>query len=103
MAEKEDGSNATIVSLVTSDDSRRANETRWLLDVRSLTNLPDSVILSPKTKGSVIPQKSRKGRVDLVVGGFGDCFTGQNQCKYIVHSCGVGCEERGGPYRPCKA
>ena len=41
---------------VTSDDPRRAHETCWLLEVRSLTNLPDSVISSPKTKGSVIPQ-----------------------------------------------
>ena len=57
MAEKEDGSNGTIVPFVTSNNSRRDNETCWLLEVRSLTNLPDSVILSPKTKGSVIPQK----------------------------------------------
>ena len=56
MAEKADRSNGTIVHFVTSDDSRCDNETCWLLDVRSLTNLPDSVILSPKTKGSVIPQ-----------------------------------------------
>ena len=41
---------------VTSDDPGRAHETCWLLDVRSLTNPPDSVISSPKTKGSVIPQ-----------------------------------------------
>ena len=67
MAEKADGSNGTIVPFVTSDDSRSDNETCWLLDVRSLTNLPDLVISSPKTKGSVIPQKSRIGRVDLVV------------------------------------
>ena len=40
---------------VTFDDSRHDHETCWLLDVRSLTNPPDSVILSPKTKGSVIP------------------------------------------------
>ena len=40
---------------VTSDDPRRAHETCWLLDVRSLTNPPDMVISSPKTKGSVIP------------------------------------------------
>ena len=37
------------------DDSRRDNETCWLLVVRSLTNPPDLVISSPKTKGSVIP------------------------------------------------
>ena len=41
---------------VTFDDPRRAHETCWLLDVRSLTNPPDLVISSPKTKGSVIPQ-----------------------------------------------
>ena len=35
------------------------------------------------------------GRVELVWG-FSKFFTGQNQCKYTVHSCGVGCEERGG-------
>ena len=56
MAEKADGSNGTIVPFVTSDDSRRDNEICWLLDVRSLTNPPDSDISSPKTKGSVIPQ-----------------------------------------------
>ena len=55
MAEKADGSNGTIVPFVTSDDSRRDSET-WLLEVGSLTNPPDLVILSPKTKGSVIPQ-----------------------------------------------
>ena len=41
---------------VTSDDPGRAHETCWLLDVRSLTNPPDMVISSPKTKGPVIPQ-----------------------------------------------
>ena len=56
MAEKEDGSNGTIVPFVTSDDPRRDSETCWLLEVGSLTNPPDSVISSPKTKGSVIPQ-----------------------------------------------
>ena len=54
LAEKEDGSNGTIMPFVTSDDPGRAHETCWLLDVRSLTNPPDSVILSLKTKGSVI-------------------------------------------------
>ena len=44
MAEKADGPNGTIVPFVTSEDSRRDNETCWLLDVRSLTNPPDSVI-----------------------------------------------------------
>ena len=67
MAEKADGSNGTIVPSVTSDDSRCDNETCWLLDVRILTNPPDSVISSPKTKCSVMPQKSKIGRVDLVV------------------------------------
>ena len=56
IAEKEDRMNGTIVPLVTSNDSRRGHETCWLFDVRSLTNPPDSVILCPKTKGSVIPQ-----------------------------------------------
>ena len=41
---------------ITSDNSRCDHETCWLLDVRSLTNPPDLVISSPKTKGSVIPQ-----------------------------------------------
>ena len=41
---------------VTSDDPGRAHETCWILDVRSLTNPLDTVILSPKTKGSVINQ-----------------------------------------------
>ena len=67
MAEKADGSNGAIVPFVTSDHSRRDSETCWLLDVRSLTNPPDSVISSPKTKGSEIPQKCRIGRVGLVV------------------------------------
>ena len=56
VAEKEDVSNGTIVPFVTSDDPRRSHETCWLLEARSLTNPPDSVISSPKTKGSVIPQ-----------------------------------------------
>ena len=103
MAEKANGSNGTIVPFVTSVDLRLDNEMCWLLDVISLTIPPDSVILSPKTKGSVIPQKSRIGQVELVVLVFGECFTGQNKCKYTVHSCGVGCEERGGPYLPCRA
>ena len=59
MAEKANGSNGTIVPFVTSDDSRPDNETCWLLEVRSLTNPPDSVISSPKTKGCVIPQDKR--------------------------------------------
>ena len=67
MAEKAEGSNDTIVPFVTSDDLRRDNETCWLLDVRSLTNPPNSVISSPRTKGYVIPQKSRIGRLELVV------------------------------------
>ena len=56
IAEKEDGSNGTIVPFVTFDDSRRDSETCWLLEVGSLTNPPGSVISSPKTKDSVIPQ-----------------------------------------------
>ena len=67
IAEKADGLNGTIVPFVTSDNSRRDNETCWLLEARSLTNQLDSVILSPKTKCSVITQKSRIGRVVLVV------------------------------------
>ena len=45
----------------TSDNSRRDNETCRLFVVRSLTNPPDWVISSPKTKGSGIHQKSRTG------------------------------------------
>ena len=56
MAEKAYGSNGPIVPFVTSEDSRRDHETCWLLDVRSLNNLPDSIISSLKTEGSVIPQ-----------------------------------------------
>ena len=41
---------------VTTDNPGRAHETCWILDVRSLTNPLDLVILSPKTKGSVINQ-----------------------------------------------
>ena len=67
MAEKADKSNGTIVFFVSSTESRRDNETCWLLDVKSLNNPPDTVILSPKTKGSVVPQRSRIGLVELVV------------------------------------
>ena len=66
IAEKEDGSNGTIVPFVTFNDSRGDHETCWLLKGRSLTNPQDSVVLSClvlsclllscKTKGSVIPQ-----------------------------------------------
>ena len=45
--EKADGSNSTIVPFVTSDDSRPDNEMCWLFECTSLTNPPDSVILSP--------------------------------------------------------
>ena len=65
IAEKEDKSNGTIVPLVTSDDSRRDHETCRLLDIRSLTNPPDSVISSPKKKGSVIPQAEWSWSEDL--------------------------------------
>ena len=68
MAEKADGLNGTIVPFVTSGDSRLDNEMCWLLDISSLTNPPDLIISSPKTKGSVIPKKSRRiGLVELVV------------------------------------
>ena len=67
MAEKAHGSNYTIVPFITSDNSRRDNETCWLLDVRSLTNPPELVILTPKTKGSVISQKSKIHQEGLVV------------------------------------
>ena len=97
------GLNGLIGNFSTLHDSRGDNEMCWLLDVRRLTNPPDSVISSHKAKGSVIPQKSRIGQVELVVWGFGECFAGQNQCKYTVYSCFVGCEEKGGPYLPCKA
>ena len=66
-AEKAYGSNGTIVPFVTSDDSRRDNETCWLLDVRSLSNPSDFVISSPKTNDSVIPQNSRIGQDGLAV------------------------------------
>ena len=65
IAEKADGSNGAIVPFVTSDDSRRDHETCWLLDVRSLTNSPDSVISSPKTKGSVTLTAKFADIVDL--------------------------------------
>ena len=51
IAENADKLNGAIVPFVTSDDSRRDNETCWILDVRSLTNPPDLVISSPKIKG----------------------------------------------------
>ena len=99
IAEKKDGSNGTIVPFVTSDDLRRAHDTCWLLDVRSLTNSPDSVISSPKTKGSVIPHTE----YTFLVWGVGQCSTGQNQYKYTDHSCGVGCEKGRGADLQCKA
>ena len=58
IAEKADRSIGTIVPFATSNNSRRENETCWLLDVRNLTNPPDLVISSPNTKGSVIPQRA---------------------------------------------
>ena len=82
-------SNELIGNFPTLNNSRQDNEMCWLLDIRSLTNPLDLFISSHKTKGSVIPQKSRIGRMELVVWGFGECFTGQNQCKFTVHSCGV--------------
>ena len=77
IAEKEDGSNGTIMPFVTSDDPRRAHETCWLLDVRSLTNPLDSVISSPKTKGSVIPQAECSWSEDSAIVSQGR--TGQNR------------------------
>ena len=50
MTEKAEGSNGTIVPFVTSDDTRRDNETCWLLDVRSLTNMPDLVFCLPRQR-----------------------------------------------------
>ena len=76
--ENRHGSNRLIGNFPTLHNSKRDNEMCWLLDVRSLTNLPDSVISSHKTKGSVIPQETRTGQVELVVWRFGQCFTGQN-------------------------
>ena len=60
-------------------NSRPDNETCCFLDVRSLTNPPDLVILSHKTKGSVIPQQTRTGHMELVVWGFSEWFTRQNR------------------------
>ena len=100
MVEKADGWNGTIMLFVTSKDSRRDNETCWLLVLRSLTNLPDSVILSPKTKGSVIPQAEcnwlsedlanvSKGRANVNIQ--------STPVEWAVRKVG------GGPQLPCKA
>ena len=62
IADKADGLNGTIMPFVTSDDSRRDNETCWLPDARSLTNPPDSVISSLKTKGSEDSANVSQGR-----------------------------------------
>ena len=59
MAEKEDESNGTMVPFVTSNNSRRDNETCWFFGVRRITNLPYLDISSPKTKGYLIPQAER--------------------------------------------
>ena len=52
----------------------------WLLDVRTLTNLTNTLILSQKTKISVL-EAELAGRAKLVVCGFGQCLTGQNRTK----------------------
>ena len=77
--ENRHGLNRIFGYFPTLHGSRHDNEACWLLDVGSMTNLPDAVILSHKTKGSEIPQQGDTGRVELVVWGFGECFTGQNR------------------------
>ena len=98
IAEKEGGSNGTMVPFVTSDDSRRDHETCWLLDVRSLANLPDSVISSPKTKGSVIPQAEWSWSEN-------SANVSQGRTNVNIQSTPVEWALRkvGGPHLPCKA
>ena len=62
---------------VTSDDPGRAHEMCWILDVRSLTNPPDSIISSPKTKGSVINQAEWNWSEDSA--NVSQDMTGQNR------------------------
>ena len=98
IAEKEDGLNGTIVLFVTSDDSRHDHEMCWLLDVRSLTNPPDLVISSPKTKGSVIPQAKWSWSQD-------SANVSQGRTNLSIQSTPVEWAVRkwgGGPHRPCK-
>ena len=99
IAEKADRSNGTIMPFVTFDDPRGDHETCWLLDARSLTNPPDSVISSPKTNGSVILHTEwtcsseelanvSQGRTNVNI-----------QTTPVVWAVRKG----GGPHLPCKA
>ena len=78
--------------------SRGDHETCWLLDVRSLTNLPDSVISSPKTKGSVIPQVEWSWYED-------SANVSQGRTNVNIQSTPVEWAVRkgGGAHLPCKA
>ena len=98
VAEKEDGSNGTIVPFVTSDNSRYDHEMCWLLDVRSLTNPLDLFISSPKTKGSVIPQAEWSWSED-------SANISQGRTNVNIQSTPVEWAVRkgGGPHLPCKA
>ena len=99
IAEKEDGSNGTIVHFVTSDKSRCDHEACWLLEVRSLTNPPYSVISSRKTKGSVIPQAEWSWSEDSanVSQGGTNVNIQSTPVEWAVRKMG------GGAHMPCKA
>ena len=93
IAEKADGSNGTIVPFVTSDDSRRDHETCWLLDVRSLTNPPDSVISSRGIKSKNFPgsrflHKKTFYTVRLLTAGLPRCYPSQGGRRDRGTQCG---------------
>ena len=99
MAEKADGSNGTIVPFVISDDSRRDSETCWLLEVGSLTNPPDSVISSTKTKGSVLPQAECSWSPE----DSANVSRGRTNVNIQSTSVEWAVRKGGGPHLPCKA
>ena len=86
-------------AFVTSDDSRRDNETCGLFDVRSLTNPPDLVISSSKTEGSVIPQAEWSWSFE------DSANVSQGRTNVNIQSTPVewAVMKGGGPYLPCKA
>ena len=92
------GLNGLIGNFPTLHDSRRDNEMCWLLDVRSLTNPPDLVISSPKTKGSVIPQAEWSWSED-------SANVSQGRTNVNIQSTPVEWAVRkgGGTHLPCKA
>ena len=85
--------------IVTSDDSRCDHETCWLLDFRSRTDLPDVVISSPDTKGSVIPHTEWS----LFVWDLANVSQGRTNVNIQSTPVEWAVRKVGGPHLPCKA